>query len=471
LAVRYALHGADIVEDIDEILALLAVAPMACEHGSPGAAAYEWNRRLTAPQVLDVGLAHADRLVRLILPDGEGGAPHPDAAASLDTDLHNRLRRVMETTLARDDGIFLAAHSMVHLIQRRGASPRNTRPSADGPALRTTAAALAAHGASVLPFRAIFPDLFDHSAADVEAGRKTGTGIINSKHPRVDGVDVLLALLLIAEAKVSIAWGRPRPGVAEAGDNDLRGMLNGLLRRRDPGLNPSRDVAVPSWRHAHAASLFLETADPDQAWQRSWDALSEQRRRMCHRAYTHDHSADHPSLFLMHTGIAMLKTLCSEEPEGGDIAMRLWGLLYEASLSIVLRLPWLAPWPRDERWHGTILLLFAWLPHMALRTDADLADPDLLGPLLGRLGGDDELVVEGVANLHLNGVLSTAVVDAVARTGARLDDLVARRASQADTCPPVTAAGGPRDALDVCRMIVEDARERAALGGGDRDDD
>jgi len=75
--------------------------------------------------------------------------------------------------------------------------------------------------------------------------------------------------------------------------------------------------------------------------------------------------------------------------------------------------------------------------------------------LLGRLGGDDALVVEGVVNLRPNGAPAAGVVDAVARTGARLDDLVARRAAMTDTRRLVTAAGGSRNARDVCGAIVE----------------
>ncbi len=467
LAVRYALRWADIVEDIDEILALLATAPAACARGAPGSPPYEWNRRLTAPQMIEVGLEHADRLVRLIPVENEGGVPHPDAAALMDDDLPDCLRRVMETTLARDDGTFLAAQWMVHLVHQRGASPRNALPSAAGLALRAAAAALADHGAGLPTFRAVFPDVFDHSDADVEAARKTGTGIIGPGHRGVDGVDVLLALLSIAEA--SSEEDQPGPRVAEGDKGALRGMLDALLARRDPGLNPSRDAAMPSWRHALVASLFLETPGPDQAWQRSWDALSEQRRRTLHGSYTRDHTADHPSLFLLSTGVAILGRLCAEGD--GTVALGLWNRLYEASLSIVLRLAWLGPWPRDERWRGTIPLLFAWLPHAARRAGSDMADPEWLGSLLRRLGGDDELMVEGVANLHLNGVPATTVVDAVARTGARLDDLVVRRTGHADTRTPVSTAQGSLDAHAVCRTILEESRGVALLDGGDRGDD
>ena len=192
---------------------------------------------------------------------------------------------------------------------------------------------------------------------------------------------------------------------------------------------------------------------------------------MLHGIYTHDHAADHPSLFLLCTGMALLERLCSGQAEDDDSAMRLWDRLYEASVSIVLRLAWLAPWPRDERWRGTIPLLLAWFPHAARRAGADPADPDRPAALLGRLGGDDALVVEGAATLHLNGVPATTVVDAVARTGSRLDDIVARRAGQADTRRPITAAESPLDALDVCGTIVEEARGRAPRGGRDTDDD
>lgn len=436
LSIQEALGVPAIVEDIEEILALLADAPAAATQSASGPAPNEWTHRLTAALLLEIVLAHAERLIRLLLPVYASGPSTPQAQALIDQDLPDRFHRVLETILTRDDGTFLAIHWILHLAHILAHSQWPTPRSAADLAVPVIAEALVRRNIGETAFRAVVPDVF----RQLESGAP--------RYPHVNDVDVLLALVAMNNA-------RPDRDAAVADNARLLALLNALLIQNGSGLTPISVAGIPTWCHVYGALLFLRTQHPHESWRASWDLIKEQRRKLFYRAYTRDLSADIPSLFAMCTGIAALLLLHDDDVTESAATLAFWQQMYEASLSMVLRLgSWGKEWARADEWRRILITLIGLLPRVAQRSNDTFDDSALLSTVLRRQGGDDELVINSIVRLYENAVPSRILLDAIAQAEMNLEEIVNRYSAFLGVpgCPVAIYDG--RNALAVCQTIL-----------------
>lgn len=436
------LGAPHIMEDVDEILTLLAAAPPVVTSSIADDPATTWNHNLTALLLLEVVVTHAMTLIQLVS-DHTHDAPHPDLAEIVDKDVPRLIKRVVEVLLQRDDGTFLAVNWMIHRTHALEGTARRNKISPEAVVVEAMAGALAAHDIGEPEFRRIWPDAFSDVRVMVD-----DVGTVQARGPRsVYETDVVLALVAVA---------RHDADQAAATMTGLLPVFEALLTRRDPGIGSIREVETPSQRQFYAAVLVLAAADPDQTWQQLWNDVAEQRRRKLYQSYTHDYLADETSLFVLHVGIAALVWTYVDDGTHDDLARRLWDHLYDAALSVVMRQQ---SWQNGDRWRAAVSLVIAHLPHVLNRTGVQRADAHQLSTALRRLGGDDELVMEAVSSLHHSGIATIDMMAALTLAEVHVDQIVARCDATIERQATTRVRRMATIALDECRAIVREARQ------------
>jgi len=438
--VGHMLGAPCIMEDVDEILALLAAAPPVLTSLT---SATSWNHNVTALVLLEVVATHATTLIRLVSNHTRDDPPS-DLAEIVDKDVPRLIKRVVEGLLQRDDGTFLAVNWMIHRTHALEGTARRNKVSPEAVVVEAMAGALAAHDIGEPEFRRIWPDAFSDVRVMVD-----DMGTIQARGPRsVYETDAVLALLAVARHGSDHV-------AATATMTGLLPVFEALLAQRDPGIGSIRETEAPSQRQLYAAILVVAAVDPDQTWCQLWNDVAEQRRRQLYQSYTHDYLADETSLFVLHVGIAALVWTYVDDGTHNDDVRRLWDHLFDAALSVVIRQ---RSWQKGDRWRAAVSLVVAHLPHVLDRIGGNRADAHQLSSALRRLGGDDELVMEAVAALYHSGIAITDMMAALTLSEIHLDQIVARCDAMIERQAKTRVYGMPPTALDECRTIIRDVR-------------
>ena len=271
---------------------------------------------------------------------------------------------------------------------------------------------------------------------------------------KASAVDALLAFLALRVEQIE---------QHECADESLRlkDTLIAVLGRDDVDVGAARDTNPPSWIHAYAAIPFAWVPEPDQAWHEAWTRLAEQRVRMIYSTNLAYLGADEPSLFLLYSGMATLQMIGAGERERTSVLPLLWDRLFDATLSVTLRLGSLFKRHSADRWRRTVVGLCARLPDVSRWAGGGLPDVKKLGTVLSRLGGDDGLMIECVAYLHYAGIPGQDLIDAMAGFGSSLEETLAHHLGFLDSQHPTPAVHGMFNPIDECREILKEV-----LGGG-----
>lgn len=379
-----AFSKLDVSYDFDVILQLLTVAPLTHEvnDGNP-----VWNKKLTAPILIDSALEHvkavADVIIRTNLEQKD------IAETERDTTTNVLLQRLTETLLGRDDGTFLAIHWMCHLIERNATKPwgNNERWSPIPYAIEAIASGLYSKGIKLEDILRNFPQLAIPTDEVLKQLRQSGVGDLD-QYAKPSGLDILLACLWITNQSES-------KSVFE--DEELLRFLDVLLIRQDGGLYISVPEACPTDREYYPALLYSTHNNPYEAWNASWSSLAEQRRLFRHRwADSTAPRSEDPSFFLANVGLATVDWLISPEVAKPEQAFPFWKAVFNAVFNVFITPPSF----NKVRWNNLIAKLFSRLPH-ASTPQIRLS---LVGEYLLRLGGNDELFIWSLANVCQNGV-------------------------------------------------------------------
>ncbi|MCL4545416.1 MAG: hypothetical protein M1118_12605 [Chloroflexi bacterium] len=446
LAVKEALENSEVVEDFDELLSLLVIAPFIRTtqnldaHTGDAANAHpgESRRCLAAPLLLSIALEHAQRLVHLLAQYDTSDESLAENRKQLEQDLAERFEELMKVVLRREDSVTLASEWMLYLAREVAHKPWDATLPPEGIALHAAA----------------------HATVGYKNWEEVFCGQIHLSRGDVSGLDELLALIVLSYERDQAAAfpaeeAAPLPSAGAGAKVSQMRIFTELLDRGDPNLEIFRDKVPPSVCHAYTALLFVRSPTPNQAWHEIWLRLAEQRRRMHYRWYGQDRVVDYPSLFALYAGIAAFQWLTDDMAADIEAALHLWDRLYDAALSVVLRLGTSdLLWPRTTQWRRVVLVLLAFLPHGLRRCGDNMQRNDRLRVALSRLGGDDVLVVEGVALLSLNGVSNQELKDAVAHGVIALHEIVIRCEDTVGSRSRGSTVPYTHSALDACRAVL-----------------
>lgn len=445
LVARELLQVPEIVEDFEEIVRLLASAPSTQVARSGGGDADDSqsnhdpgrSHRLTAPLLLGTALEHSIRLASLQSQAGPDSVDGVGAGEPLEQELFDRFQQLTRVALDRVDGSTLVAAWMMHLAREVSHTPAAAQLLPARVALHAGARTLIARPSAVAAYQR-------------EAQRSLGG------RPSLDHVIVLVALACEytsgGEASDQATKGQQSEIIGIA-----RAALVGLLDRQDGELSTMRDKNPPSWCHAYAAVLFVQTHDPVRAWHDGWLRLAEQRRPMFHRWFTECGCIDDPSLFLLYTGAAACWSIASRGPENRGTAFRFWDKLYDAAQSVALRVSASSErWPRVDTWRGVVVHLLTCLAGLLRETHANTQDWQRASRALWRLGGDDELLIEGIARLIDADLTKAGLMRAIDQAGVPLRDLLRRYRDTVGERRHLPEYICLPDALSLCEGLVAD---------------
>ncbi len=438
---KHILLTPDVVEDGDEILNLLAVAPLVRSGITPIDPLGEWNHRIAAPSLLEVTIEHARRLAGLVLHNQLTTSPAPEDIARFTHDLEGFFDRTAAVVMGRNDGIALAAEWMLHITREVSHTSWDGTLVPERIALHTVGRHLVTQG------------------MDEEALQRN---LIELRHATL-GVDALLALIVLSyERDQSVIANLPemdREPVVATRNTLLSNIFADLLHRGDRDLSYHRNASPPSWSHAYTGLLFARTVDPRQDWQATWLRLAEQRRRIYYLRYGQDGPMDEPSLYVLYAGIAGVQWLLTVQDEGSvETAAHLWDCMYEASLAVTLRLgTYHKRWPSADEWRRATLMLVVLLPHVTRHASDRLWNIDRVDTLLRDLGGDDELVVQSLSLLRRNGMSNTEIRGAARQAGIDLGAIVARYAEISGDQRFVSMRHRHPNPLDDCRILLDES--------------
>ncbi|ABQ27092.1 hypothetical protein [Geotalea uraniireducens] len=399
-AIENAFRRLDIFYDFDVILQLLSVAPSILE---PDGNNRVWNRKLTAPILLNKGLEHIRDLADVIFRTND---EERDKAESIrDREAHSLLCRLTEALLGRQDGTFLAVHWMCHLIGTNGPKPwSNTDRWTPIPStIEAVASGLHSKGIQLEDIVNLFPKYAIPKGDDLIKLHQSGIGDLD-RHAKPSGLDILLAYLWIinqADTEISLK------------DEMTLNFFETLLVRQDGGLYIAIPEACPTVREYYPALLYATHDHPVETWSKSWALLSEQRRLFRHR-WSDDTvpRSEDPSFCLANIGLATVDWLISPEVANFDQALPLWRTIFDAVFNVVITPPSF----NNDHWRNLIAKLFSRLPLVSTPSDRS----SIVVEYLLRLGGDDELFIWCLANACQNGALISDVALTIKHSGADL---------------------------------------------------
>lgn len=397
-----AFSRLDISYDFDVILQLLSIAPPTFESDGDSQV---WNRKLTAPILLERGLEHVRNVANVICRSHD---EELDNAESIrDREVLSLLHRFTEVLLGRQDGTFLAVHWMCYLIGMNGPKPwgNPVRWTPIPTAIEAMASGLYAKRIKLEDIINLLPQYSLPNDNDLKKFRQSGVGDLN-RYAKPSGLDILLAYLWIAnqtESKSSYE------------DETSLSFFESLLVRQDGGLFITLPEACPTDREYYPALLYATQNQPVDAWTKSWTLLAEQRRLFRHRwADTSVPRSEDPSFFLANVGLAAVDWLISPEIAKSEQALPLCRAIFDAVFNVVITPPSF----NKERWHNLIAKLFCRLPHVSDRSDRS----SLVVEYLIRLGGDDKLFIWSLANACQNGANISDVTQKIEHLGAYLKE-------------------------------------------------
>lgn len=381
LALHHEFYAHDVVENLDEILALLCVAPSIQMVDPSGG--MTWNGKIAAPILLTVGHEHAVRIGR------------PKDGRQIDRDemnrkVHDVFVKLTDVLLEREDGKFLGLQWLGYLIGEEGR--RQSRASHQWSPIPTAidvlTEAMAAKGYGLTDALDAFHEILP-SPNGLEVMRLSRVG--KKKWGRgTSGTDAFLAAVLLEQADVH--------GNREFDATNLLLLYRSLLIQRDRGLDIFSDADFPTWRNWQPAALYACLKDPRQEWQDVWQSLSEQRRRSRH--VLDDRGADDPSFFHICLGLSLIDWLLTPKFSKPQQALCCWRAVFDATFCMSLSVHFF----QANRWRHALAKLFARLPHVLRASNSETSYAIEVARELARLGGDDELLAWCSSMALANGI-------------------------------------------------------------------
>lgn len=427
LLVDDAFSISEVFEDFDELLALLKSAQPAYEDLQ-----YDRWISLTAPILLEAALRHAQTL---LVPFARAERDE-ESYNQLCNDLSERMERLAKTLALRNDGSKLAAHWLMRLVRIK--TQLNEWLSL--PASMAIEALVRVFGDSERNAAGVIqwlPSITKLSADEEKELRLSGLGLASAN--LTPGTDILMVRLLMKAFRDD-----PK------NFNDELHAFSNLLLVRDAGLFTDPSLSeLGTWRHRLVGHAL---AGPDlvSRWKKHWNALEEQRRRNRHFAFTSDHSADEPSLFLCATALCLLerdgKVVSTSEPE----SLELWNAVYESVWFMTLLYNFQH---EGEVWRYLLTLLMRVLPrHLDIESEAGI---DRMEELLASFAGDEELVLHSVARLFLAGCSPKLLMRALTRTSLELESILDRFEPYSNDVAIYPMTKRWHDAASICREFAK----------------
>jgi len=416
LVIRDSLLFRDIVEDFDEILALLDAAPLA--YGSPEDDTWTCP---VAPILMEVALQHATTLLTPFarLPRDEM------AYTRLCADLAERMDLLARSIARRTDGLRLAANWIMRLVRLK----TQLNAWAALPASMAMKALIQAFGSSEENAATVIrwlPHIPSLSTSELQKLRESGVGRIPTGI--TPGMDVLIARLSMKAFRQD----------TKSFDDELQ-LFESLSLLRDPGLHDPMN-AIPTWRHELISCAFSST-DPAATWKRHWDQLEEQRLRSRYSTFTNDYSANNASLFLCAVAISLLG-------RNEDAKLALWNELYVA---VWFRTLLYGLQVEGRSWRYLFVLLMGTLPrHLDLATSTGISK---LSDIVAVFAEDEELSIQTLAHLFRAGIGAELLMNATAQAQVDLQSKLGRFEQHPDDVVMYPLNKYWNDAGSICRQI------------------
>lgn len=364
--VQAALMWQTLRLDLDRLLGHLLLAPSTMDPATG-----LWNRKLTAPLLLDSAFYNVLDLASQRDAQGQHSLQEGEVSALA--------QKIIEHALRRDDAVLLVGEWMLHMVGR--ASTR-TEDSLYWAALEGALSAFA-HGGAFLPGAVSYPD----SSASIPGSLPTQL----SDHEGERALERLMLSTLASRVR--------REEGAEVRDPPQLAEVMSLMRHARRVLGPTLGEHMPSWRHHALADLYSRDAAPAQAWRRDFNALSVERRAGLHSLYSDDDTLMSSSIFHAGIGLALIDQTLGQRDgtTSSPQALVIWDEVFEATR--VMSTHWSLS---DDKWRQVASGLFARYPACA-RAAGVTSQASSLG-WLRWLGGDEALLATAVANLVHNGM-------------------------------------------------------------------
>ena len=419
LAIWDALLFRDIVEDFDELLALLDAAPLA--YGPTEGDAWACP---IAPMLLEVALQH---VTKLLAPFSR--TPRDEMAyTQLCADLAERMNLLAQSIARRTDGPRLAADWLMRLVRIK----TQLNPWAALPASMAMKAMIETFGSAEERARNVIewlPHVPALSPGELQELSSSGVG----QTPRgiTPGMDILVARMTMKACRED----------TKSFDDELQ-LLENLLLLRDPGLHNADLNELPTWRHQLVSCAF-SSADLVITWKRCWQQLEEQRLRQRYSTFTNDHSANDASLFLCAAAISLL----GRTEKGSTLVF--WNEVHEAVWFMTL----LYSSHVDGRaWRYLFVLLMGTLPkYLDLATEAAISK---LSAIVAAFGGDEELTIQTIAHLFRSGIASESLKKAATQAKVDFQATLERFEQHADNVHIYPLSKYWKDAGAICRQMT-----------------
>ncbi|MCY4486024.1 MAG: hypothetical protein OXF11_02780 [Deltaproteobacteria bacterium] len=207
-------------------------------------------------------------------------------------------------------------------------------------------------------------------------------------------------------------------------------LLDALLGTRDPAFD--REAALDPTAGGLPANscglLFARAKEPTLRWRKSWELLTEQRRRVQHWRETQDSDALAPSLFLLAAGTSGVDWLTNHNRR--DKAGELWREVFEGARECWLTISLAHLVERIETHIGRLFArhpaVFGESEGQGESESATVVDDygEVLARDLGYLGGNDRMLAICCLNAFRNGARPTTMDKVLKDNSGQVDALL-----------------------------------------------
>ena len=388
--IRQVLRHSTILHDREKIEAALEVAPPCSEDGQ------HWNRSLLAFLLLETAEDHCKQRWEDVQRAGEfdkDKAPEPDAVQAT---LSTWIEKLSGIVMARPDGRFLGVQWLLMKVR----DEREERAHRSQSKYHLSHADLIWWIASGLSKAGLVSAdvevLVKFSDTPIAEGEASG----GESPPRLGALAMMVLIDRLRDEE-------------SGNDEKLLRRLDVLLANRDPGFKAEAILdSTSSLPASCCAYLLANTQSPSERWRRSWDKLTEQRRRTQHWLQTRDSDAFTPSLFLLTVGIIGVNWLCSKQHEQFDVARKLWREVFHAALAC-----WLTISLEDLATGIETRIGWLFAQHHFVFGNAATEGRDDDADVVGINGDYSELLAEDLARLGGDDLLMATCCDLARRNG------------------------------------------------------
>ncbi|RFB68600.1 MULTISPECIES: hypothetical protein [unclassified Herbaspirillum] len=357
-----------ITYDLDKVLEMLERAPLVIDEQSG-----LWNRNVVAPLLLQTAFG----VIReLGIHRKNDGTPLAHS-----TELANIAHTIIERALMRPDGVQLVSRWMRHQVHVAASRSEDSIFEA------VFNATLAAFAQSKVDAADVYPSMSEEPPEH---------GVFPSQLADDDASNayeqLVLAAMLVQE-RVLKGEGRR--------EASFRPSFIALLRKARSPFSVRYGEVMPTWRHRVFAKIYMAEDEVAESWREDFDLFAPEQRAALHYSYFDDNSLMAPSLFLAGVGLSLIDC-CLEADEKSPLSCQgivVWRAVFEATQLLFTH------WSlSNDVWRNVAASLFARYPGcLRALNPADLSK-EQPAQLLSRLGGDEGLVANALANLLNNGM-------------------------------------------------------------------